>query len=1289
MKLFSKKKDFSDLYSIKEINKKVKELTPLKEGESDHELNLTIILKSIINTLYNFSRQLNLGNDSKQELDIPSIEKYLNQFKIKSYYNIKIVPVIEFLKSYYLITKVENAFLYSIKDINTNANKEKKLSDNHIDRLNYIIINKFELLMNSKNSLELFAKLYYLIQQFERKKYNYLFDYYIVILLISLFFVELEDNNNDKKIITNILTILFIIISEDQNEYIVELAFLLFCEFYSKVDNNPFTFTEQNKWLFLLLKLFKNEIHIFPSDSKAKNLYDFIKPFHYKYFLWEIQRNKLRDSYLKETLLIAVTKNIIESIKYPSNNEEAQIYLNDKIYEKFPKEFHLPQGPSNSLYKFLFKLNKDFNQKINKKRSSIYLGALQISSIIRQNKYQEKDFDFNYFSKKLANEIVNLVMPLFIKDKHIMRISLYSLGSMMKICPETIIKYFPNIFKIFKGMGNKDKQFLNLSSELNYFFQRCSEIIQKAYNENNTKIIAQINQINKSIEFFQDIYSSMIIIFHLQNLKIVKSSENPEVNFSSLLNNAFNFFSIIINEYFLEYHYLPFDVEVDLIYLISKFPTLYLKKYMKKIICKIYTEHVLIGIYTNLFIDDFNGLRYKSLFFVIRLLLVEKKYNYLNFFVCFIKKNIIFEITSPSEILEYLDSHFSINKDKICLINSEKEEEKYQINSDEKELEIYNLSNPNKNKRLLNYIIDILFKCIKTSSNLNDIVNINKLLKIIFLNLIQIEEKNVVILLEFLMKYLNNINKSVSEKGYQNNQNNLKKLFEVLYYTHFYININEFKDILIKKINSQFLVRFYHFVMIGIFELFPINIISQEHNFLNIIPVIYLYLFMFNNLMETDNNQNEELKTIISEITKFIIDIAKNNYNNSQIKNKHIFNSFHLAIFNIFSLITIIDSKRYFSFIPYYLDKFLNIEEIKFDINNADVNALNFTLINLFSRFLYQFESNKNHSNKLDEVLSKIKTKTPNIYHIYNTIKEFNKKINNIDEQKDEQNIKVINEYEQKNNFIIENLKFNSKTNFIQFSFEKNEIEDNKGNKIIIKDKSNNKKEIILEKDLNGKNESIYNNYISWLKFLNQLITILKSKKKNLDQEIKKYDGLLKSSFSFNCKKRENYICLIKSEEIVDKDISLFNIFLTNLGDIITNDNSFIIRRESDYDKFIIDINNKNSLILFILIKDNFHQYEDSILNEKFIIYIKPMNLKSVYSIKIWKNSDIKNKNNDKIKICKQIDNDLNQMFSDFIIIDFNNKAQVDFFYKIVDLLFEYSQLENLIKNSIMNLSNK
>ena len=1047
------------------------------------------------------------------------------------------------------------------------------------------------------------------------------------------------------------------------------------------MDNNPYTFSEQSKWLLLILKLFKEEITLFKSDPENNNnVYNFIKPFHYKFYLHEIARNKKRIPFYDETFLAVTPQNISQTIKLPENAEEAQIYLNDKTYEKFPKELHLPKGPSNNLYKYLYNCNEDFAKKLKKEKKNIILGALQIASIILKTKNQKSDFDFRYFSIKLCHELNKRIMPLYIKDKYIMRICLFSIGSMMSICPEHIIKYIPSMFHVFKDIIDKDKYFLNLNYALDYFFKKCNEIIEQAYKTNDIKIINEINKIIKSGIFFEDIYSSMIIIFHLPNYKIAKKKENnTEVNITSLVNNAFNLISFLVNQYFLVNNYLTFEVEANLLYLIMKHPRLYVTKYMTKIICKIYIEHVLISIYKNLFINEFTKLKHQSLFFVIRLLLVEKMHNYLDFFTKFLQKNISIKISSSSELLEYFVLHISFEKNKLYLVNFEKEEEKYKINNENNNLEIFSLTNPTFNTNIFNYIIDLMFLVIKDSENLEDIININKLVKMIFLNLIPIERKNIEILLEFLMKYLNNITKSIETHGYQKDQNNLRNLFEILYYTNFFINIKENNNKYFKSKSHQLIVRFYHFVIIGAFQLFPDNFNSKEYEFQNILPVIYLYIFIFCSLLEDNNDQKEEIKSIIVDITKFIIDSSKNNYNNSNnTKHKYQFNNYNLAIFYIFSLINNIESKYFLSFISFYLVKFLNAEEFKLDINNTEINALNYILFNIFIQIILTQEAKiKNNAQKLNNISSQLQNKSPFLYHIYSIIKSILDDINNNENLNINQNTKIIDENGEKINFINENLKFNLKTNFIVFSPSK-------------KDNPDNENKIILNKDSKIKNNSVNLgiNYQSWLNYLIKTSSIIKSKKHNYEEDIKKYDSLLKSSFSFYQTKIEKNICLIKSEEIINKDIPLFSSFLSNLGNIMINENKFIIQKEYLFDKNIIHLDKNDSYdILIILIKDYFEQYEDSILNEKFIIYVKPLILESVYSIKIKKNSNTKIKNNNN-KMNIQIDNEINKMFSDFIIIDFNNKTQVDFFYKVIDVLFNYSLLEHFI-NSSMNLINK
>ena len=434
MKLLKKKKD-SEFLSIKEINKKVKLLTPLKDNESDNEYNLAIILKSLTNILYNFSRQLNLGNDSKQELDIKNITQYLIQFKNKPYYIIKICPIIYFLKSHFLLSKKEKAFLITIKDIQLNINEVNHLNDNQIDCINYILIKNFEALFTLNENWEIILDLFYIFKEIKEKKYNYLLEYYKVVLLIITYFFDNQKNQEIIKITTNMLEILYNIISREKNNDISEFAFLVFCELYAKlnINDNPFTFTKNDKWVLMILKLFKGEICLFNLESDNKNnIYTFIGTFHKKFCLGEVERIKRRSSFIKQ--------NIFQNQKLPENTLEAQTYLNDKLYDKFPKELHLPKGPFNNVYKYLYYYNKDFTNKLNGKKKKLIFGALQISSTILKTKYQDSNFDSKYFAIKLSNEIIKRIIFTYKKDKKILSSCLICFGDIIQKSPEHIIK---------------------------------------------------------------------------------------------------------------------------------------------------------------------------------------------------------------------------------------------------------------------------------------------------------------------------------------------------------------------------------------------------------------------------------------------------------------------------------------------------------------------------------------------------------------------------------------------------------------------------------------------------------------------------------------------------------------------------------------------------------------------------------------------------------------------------------------------------------------------------------
>ena len=269
-----------------------------------------------------------------------------------------------------------------------------------------------------------------------------------------------------------------------------------------------------------------------------------------------------------------------------------------------------------------------------------------------------------------------------------------------------------------------------------------------------------------------------------------------------------------------------------------------------------------------------------------------------------------------------------------------------------------------------------------------------------------------------------------------------------------------------------------------------------------------------------------------------------------------------------------------------------------------------------------------------------------------------------------------------KTNYITENLKFNSNTNFIGISFmkDKNNNIKNDENQIIETNSFKNLNKIKVEKDLLEKNKAYNYNYQMWTIFTTKIPELNKLKKKVIEQEIKKNEDLLKDIFSFYKNKIEIMIGLIKSEEINSNDISLFTPLFTNIGEIILGENKFHFQKEYAFTKYIIHLEKiELDNIIFVLIKDRFHDFEDSILNGKYIIYIKPLSTKSVYSIEINKIPNDEISSATKPKLLQQLEDDINLIFSDYMIIDFNNKNQVDYFFSITHILFYYSILEQFI----------
>ena len=56
-------------------------------------------------------------------------------------------------------------------------------------------------------------------------------------------------------------------------------------------------------------------------------------------------------------------------------------------------------------------------------------------------------------------------------------------------------------------------------------------------------------------------------------------------------------------------------------------------------------------------------------------------------------------------------------------------------------------------------------------------------------------------------------------------------------------------------------------------------------------------------------------------------------------------------------------------------------------------------------------------------------------------------------------------------------------------------------------------------------------------------------------------------------------------------------------------------------------------------------------------------------------------KNSVPFKLLTQIDQDFNKIFNNNIILDTNDKKQIDYFYNIIEMIFNYSFLEEQINS--------
>ena len=134
------------------------------------------------------------------------------------------------------------------------------------------------------------------------------------------------------------------------------------------------------------------------------------------------------------------------------------------------------------------------------------------------------------------------------------------------------------------------------------------------------------------------------------------------------------------------------------------------------------------------------------------------------------------------------------------------------------------------------------------TKELDDICYIQKLLSMIFINIVPLDENNIYQIFKFLVDYLNNIVQIINAEGHKVWQNYIKQCLEILNYSNSYINIknnnfetkNEINKNYIEKItNSYEKIILALFKLLNHFSLYHFH--SQIHYFfLFFLPIIYL-----------------------------------------------------------------------------------------------------------------------------------------------------------------------------------------------------------------------------------------------------------------------------------------------------------------------------------------------------------------------------------------------------------------------------------------------------------------
>ena len=1301
-KLRKSKKDFFELLSIKDINKKVKEPLPVKD--KDIEYNLVLILKSLNNIVCHSSQSSSANSDNlKQDLNFIEIEAYLKQFQSKPYYKYKIAPLIEILKEFYLKAKKEKAFLNTAKDMNITINEKNTITDSQIDRLNYMLINNYERLLLLDN--EIYDVFYFLkdIFTFLTDDYKYLLDYYFLIQLHTYNVLniqrlrESQKNKYDKKKSIIVSKILFDIIYKVKNNTLLELAFALFCQHFLFYRDSSFVFLPINKWVFLILKTLKGELKFLDNEKKEKEYYSLSKLIHMKYYFGEIERNKKRkikpekeriSVVSAEDLPISQRNTLFQNVKMADKYEAVSEYLEDTTSEIYPKDLYLSRGPSEMFLINLFKFNENEKEsiKVNKEYYNIYKneliqGALIVADKIIKFNYDKKeyiDYDEKYFCVKLMDEVIKL----FLKNDelHLIKRCINCFGSILLKQPYAIMDHIPSIIiRLSENVLNNKIE--NLVTQLNTFFQNCNNLFQNAFNTNNVELIKKINEISNNSTMMNSFVLLNPFIFKLKMLKLnVSKSVHEKIvgNIQSLINEYFIFCSSLVYNYLILNNYiLTVYIEVIIIYFVEKSTPELVRKCMLKIITKLYREKLLKRIFSNLFIDENGYLKLKLLFYTLRYLCSEKKKkNNLIFLMKFLKENEKINSSDSSKILDFLSKHL-INKDTKFYfidfykdINSSKNViSNESINEDENEyVEIYDTMSPKCNVKIFRYFIHIIFHCMNGAKEPDDIDSLHKLLTMLLINFVPLEKKYIYELFAFLTEYLNNITQMINAQGHKIWQNHFKQYLELLNYTNSYINImnkNIKNDENIDEEYIKTLIDAYNKIILSLFKLIPNNLSSKEYDILNIIPTIYSYLLTLDYLNSFNKAKNKENESkfsleLLNVLNKYLI----NNKSKSQL-----FNSCSISLYYIFYYLKNISKKDYFDIIYTIIIRSLSIDDFKYE--NHAINASNYILIKLCVKIFY--EEKDYISKEEDEVLSNYDKKYQFIQKLHKFIrKSINENNNNNsnsinnDESKLEDNILKEQDYETRVELINKYLKFSSNSNFIDINLDNLKQND----------------EICISKidKYRETKDNINCRYQKWLIFIEMLLNS-KSKKAKATDFNDNIDFLFNSSFTFSENKPIHFVSIIKSVELDKTDFNLFSNFFSILGNVIIDENELALKKGNIFDKIIFRFD-KSTLhgVVFVLIKKLFLE-EDAHFSGNFIVYIKPLSLTGVYLIKIQKNSDFKLKNNTAFKVLTQIDQDFNKIFSDFIILDTNNEKQNYYFFNLIEMIFNYGFLEEQINS--------